>query len=77
MGKGNDPGKSRFPVNRGTVKRGLTVSLLYLGAHSHFAIDFWEKIIRMAKNCDNFFHHFHHNSENGEKIDGENGKKCE
>ena len=25
MGKGSDPGKSGFPVNRGTVNRGLTV----------------------------------------------------
>ena len=39
-----------------------------------FCIDFWEKIIRMAKNRDSFFRHFRHNGENGEKIDGENGK---
>ncbi len=45
------------------------------GAHCHFAIDFWEKILRMAKNCNKFFRHFRHNNgENGEKIDGENGK---
>ena len=50
-----------------------------MGAHCHFAIDFWEKIIRMAKNCDKFFRH---NGEIGEKIDGKNGrngkmtKKC-
>ncbi len=39
--------------------------------------NFWEKIIRMAKNCDKFFrhsHHFCHNGKNGEKIDSENGK---
>ena len=47
------------------------------GAHCHFAFDFWEKIIRMAKNCDTFFRHFRHNGENGEKIDGENGKNGE
>ncbi len=47
------------------------------GTQCHFAIDFWGKIIRMAKNSDTFFHHICHNGENGEEIDGENGKKLQ
>ncbi len=57
-----------------TFYKGELHSTVGGGAHCHFAIDFWEKIIRMVKNCDTFFRHFRHNGENGEKIDGQMAK---
>ena len=50
---------------------------LWGGGSLPFRHRFLGKIIRMAKDGDNFFHHFRHfrhNGGNGENIDGENGK---
>ena len=67
-----------------------TFVLATMGGHRHFAIEFWGKIIKMAKKLAMMAkkqmakngwqkwrktsRHFCHNGENCEKIDGENGE---